>query len=210
MTTTRAQLQRQWRELRLTAVPMRWGFGERFGSVGELVQGCGAAMLLPALVRAQQAGDVLAGHLVVQLLAPRLDRMARTDPCHELGDYVAELWLVLRTFPVEARRGVAASLCLDTLKAVTRQHRHASAPLPDEVEQHGWGGRPVLHVLAAARERKLIDEATWGALRAVYVEGRPSQEAGEVLGMTATTVRWRCSKGIRTLASHARELAWAA
>ena len=45
------------------------------------------------------------------------------------------------------------------------------------------------------------------AMSAVYVEGWRSHEAGPRLGITAENVRWRCSRGVRTLALHAAELA---
>ena len=83
------------------------------------------------LLAAQQAGDTLAGRIVLQALLGKLVRFALSDADASLDDYLAAAWERIATYPLTTRRSsVAANLALDTLKAVKREQRRAAPPPP--------------------------------------------------------------------------------
>lgn len=162
---------------------------------------------LLALLSLHRTGDELAGRAVVQAMLPKMVLMARSDAAATLEDYLAHLWVRIATYPVARRpHRVAANLALDTLKAVRAAGRaqRSSSVLPGP-----WVPDPVADataVLDAGVRLGVIDELTRRTLVTVYVEGRTSAAAGEVLGVSADAVRWRCSKGVRALRKVAPEL----
>ena len=206
MTTTRVRFENQWRSLASEPVPREWSAlqAQTLTEVMLLARQDGPAR---DLVVWHLHGDALAGHVLLHAALPLLDRMARRDPCHELGDYVSEFWLRLSSYPVDRRpRRVLANLSLDALKVVTRDHRRRHRALPEEASCPE--PEPSLaEVLQAAEELRLLGARDVRAMSAVYVEGWRSHEAGPRLGITAENVRWRCSRGARTLAAHVAELA---
>jgi hypothetical protein len=213
MTTTKGRFDHQWAALRGHEAPASW---VEMGLPPTPSAAFAAARHDPRVVSGLAArhlcGDELAGRVLIQLALPRLDVMARRDPCHELGDYVGEFWLRLACYPLQRRPSkVMANLTLDTLKSVTREHRRRPLVQDDLVQDDLAGGNtPRLdarRVIQAATDLRLIDERTLRVLREVYLEGWPSREAGERLGMSAESVRWRCSHGVRALARHAKALA---
>ena len=167
--------------------------------------------VLGRLLVLRAAGESLAGRVVLQaLLGPIVLAARRTGrPCHE---FLAELWCRICTYPVHRRRhGIAASLVLDTRKAVRTAGRAAIAFDPAQLDllsaperSAGAGVAPTAaDVLAAARSLGLIDDRTRDTLTAVYREGLASAEAAASLGSTPTAVRWRNSWALRRLAAHA-------
>ncbi|WP_168207310.1 RNA polymerase sigma factor [Microlunatus elymi] len=180
---------------------------------------------LGAGVRRRSPGGELAGRIVLQTMLGKLVTMARRDHRHRIEDYVGQLWARIGSYPLVHRpRRIAANLALDTLKQVTRDASTASgsiATLPlsaRELELAGFGRSGTeevtdlnaRRVLRAAAELELIDEATRNLLLSVYVEVLSSAEAGRRFGLTAETVRFRCSRAIRKLAAHAAVIAEAA
>ncbi|MDO5535299.1 MAG: hypothetical protein Q4F65_11685 [Propionibacteriaceae bacterium] len=168
---------------------------------------------LLALLERQGAGSQQAGRIVVQALLPKLVLMAVRDPDADLDDYLGALWITLATYPLARRpRRVAANLVLDTLKAV-KGTRPRAVPMGEVVVPAG-GAAAVLDPLAEASavldagvRLGLIDDLTCWTLRTVYVAGRSSRAASEVLGVSPESVRWRCSKGVRALRAAADALA---
>ncbi|HJV15744.1 MAG TPA: hypothetical protein VJ625_17795, partial [Propionibacteriaceae bacterium] len=80
--------------------------------------------LLAALLTEASRGDRLAGRVVLQVLIGRMVRMAQRDPRSSVDDYLAALWCVINSYPFSRRPvRIAANLSLDTLKAVSSEHR---------------------------------------------------------------------------------------
>ena len=162
----------------------------------------GDPWLLALVARAQQ-GEQLAGRVVVQAVVRLLAKMARGDERLTVNDLVSALWVRIAVYPVDRRvTSVVANLVLDAKKDVLAEARPLR-PLgtPDET------GVSARALLVEATELAIISEDLRVALDAVYVEGLTSEEAGRHLGLTATTVRWRCSVGRRRLAAAKNRLA---
>ncbi len=80
--------------------------------------------VLAALLTEVAIGDQLAGRVVLQALIGRMVRMAQRDPRAGIDDYLARLWCVINSYPLSRRPvRIAANLSMDTLKAVSREHR---------------------------------------------------------------------------------------
>jgi hypothetical protein len=80
--------------------------------------------VLAALLAEVSLGDQLAGRVVLQALVGRMVRMAQRDPHASIDDYLARLWCAIGSYPLERRpERIAANLSMDTLKAVSREHR---------------------------------------------------------------------------------------
>ena len=207
LSRTLARLNDEWLDLQFTPVPSSWCLPTRVGTLGDAfarVPHDPDAVLL-ALLTAQAAGDDLAGRVVVQAMVPKLVRMAVRDDGATFDDYLAALWVRVATYPVHRRpQRVAANLALDTLKTVKGTRTHPPRALPAVVVPDPLADATV--VLDAGVRLGAIDGLTRKTLEAVYVEGRTSRAAGDVLGMSADTVRWRCSKGVRALRAVAGDL----
>lgn len=171
------------------------------------------------------AGDQLAGRAVLQAMLGKLVRMARVDPQAGLDDYVAALWIRIRTYPLTQRpRRVAANLALDTLKSVRRETRHgrgaAVTPYPPEVfvtGMHGTGPAATpegelsaARLIATAARLGLVKPQVEAVLTSVYAEGLSGRDAALRHGTTAEMIRYHCSTAVRRLARHADALAEAA
>jgi DNA-directed RNA polymerase specialized sigma24 family protein len=187
--------------------------------------------VLGALLAEASLGDQLASRVVLQALIGRLVRMAQRDPRASFDDYLARLWCAIESYPLERRPArIAANLSMDTLKAVSREHRWmgrgdvtpwpSSELLEELLPPTGLDGtrydspQPVdmeaRRVLEAGTTLGLIDDSAVALLRSVYVDGLTSTEAARRLNTSAGMVRARCSKVIRKLAIHSVELADAA
>lgn len=183
------------------------------------------------------AGDHLAGRIVLQTMLGKVVTMAVRDRQHAVEDYVGQLWARIGSYPLARRpRRIAANLALDTLKAVTRDTAtpgHATtvpvttselelAGLAQTYAPGGPSGESVpgsadqvadltaRRVLRTAERLGLIDEQTRRLLVSVYADGLSSADAAVRHGLTAATVRFRCSKAIRRMAQHAMSIAEAA
>lgn len=160
--------------------------------------------ILASLVTLVQHGDALATRLLLQALLPKLVTFATTDVA-DFDDYLASLWLVARSYPL-ARRPyrIAANLALDARRLVRLGWRPGPSGTP-----YGRRGDPYREaraatdrLLAAARDRGLIDETAQVLLRSVYREGFNSAETARRAASTPTSVRWRCSKAVQMLQRH--------
>ncbi|MDN5572168.1 MAG: hypothetical protein L0G22_13100 [Propionibacteriaceae bacterium] len=195
------------------AVPAAWVLacrslpeGAWVAEVPDLVRTDPDAILL-GLLRLHRTGDQLAGFAVMAAMLSKAVRMALRDAEADLADYLAALWERVATYPVDSRpRRVAANLALDTLKTV----KSALACRDTAVWQPAGADDPepdAAAVLDAGLRLGLIDPVTRRTLDCVYVQGRSSRAAASELGTSSDTVRWRCSKGVRALRTHALDLA---
>jgi DNA-directed RNA polymerase specialized sigma24 family protein len=183
--------------------------------------------VLAALLTEVSLGDQLAGRVVLQALIGRMVRMAQRDPRAGIDDYLARLWSAIGNYPLERRPArIAANLSMDTLKAVSREHRlmgrgdvtlwPSSEFLEEMLPPAGLDGsrydspQPVdmeaRRVLEAGIHLGLMDDSALALLRSVYVEGLTSMEVARRLNTSAGMVRARCSKVVRVLATHSVEL----
>jgi DNA-directed RNA polymerase specialized sigma24 family protein len=187
--------------------------------------------VLAALLAEVSIGDQLAGRVVLQALIGRMVRMAQRDPRSGIDDYLAQLWSAINDYPLSRRPvRIAANLSMETLKAVSREHRWmgrgdvtfwpSSESLEELLEPATLGGSPgdlpppvdveVLQVLEASSSLSLIDDSDAALLRGIYADGMTGREAARRFHTSASMVRVRCSKAAKRLAAHAVELADAA
>jgi hypothetical protein len=193
-------------------------------SLAKINSDCVLAALLAEVAR----GDQLAARVVLQTLLGRMVRMAQRDPRSSIDDYLAHLWCVIISYPLDRRPArIAANLSMDTLKAVSREYRwfvrgevtlcpssesldellpladveggHDDSPPQVEVE--------VCQVLQAGSALSFIDDSATALLHSVYVDGLPSRAVAVRFHTSVGMVRVRCRKAIRQLAAHAIELA---
>ncbi len=216
--STAARLAREWATIGDTDLPPLWrdqpelSGGHTLGHVLGSIHGATADGVLICLVTLLQAGDRLAGRVVLQALMGKLVCLAARDRLHRLDDYVAQIWLTMASYPVAARpRSVAANLALDTRKAIWAERPREvvcepavvvalNAPSPACEEPDGD------QVLRRAKLLGLLDGRAVAILRSVYLEGMPGRVAAVRHTTTETAIRWRCSKSLRVLAAHADEL----
>lgn len=204
------KLNTEWSDLQDTRLT---GLGVTAREAMEAIRADPDPMLL-RLIDAGNGGDNLARRVIVQTLLGKLVLMAAKDPAAELGDYVAQLCVRIAGYPIlRRRRSVAANLVLDTLKAVKAEQlgNRALRPVEDAVleslAEPPAAQLSALEVLSQASELGLVNEHTRRVLAAVYLEGLNSSAAAERFGTTPEAVRWRCSKALRYLATHAEDLA---
>jgi len=224
-----AELNAEWRRLVHTerTVLLRWGTRrpclERQGSGPVSLDTLIADgrhrddEVLGALLGLTAEGEDLAGRVVLQALLASMVRMAARDPGAGLSDYVSHLWCRIRTYPLERRpRRIANNLELDTLKAICRERpRHVLVPAGLEelellMQRECRGDDPepeAPDVIRAGVAAGLIDRPTAAVLTTVYAEGLTGRQAAERHALSVDTVRWRCSRGLRTLAQHRDVLA---
>ncbi|MGA4669997.1 RNA polymerase sigma factor [Propionibacteriaceae bacterium Y1923] len=174
---------------------------------------------LVVLVTMAQGGDEEAGERVLSAMAFRLAAMARASQQTTLAQFVSAAWFVISGFNPARNHKVLTNLVLDCLKQVTRDRvsrwdeRTISHPDPDLWDlptRPSPTGRPeraeARAALDEARHLQLIDERTHQVLDAVYLGGLSSREAAARLGVNPDQVRYRCSRALRTLREHQREL----
>lgn len=149
-----------------------------------------------------------AGRIVWHSMLPKMRVMAARDPAATFEDYTGHLWLRLCTYPLTARPvRIAANLALDTLKAVKTDQARATPVAPAPIEPRPQPDEiTARRIIQAADELGLIDRETAWMLTVVYADGLSGQDAADRLGLTRTTVRYRCSRTLRRLREHAHEL----
>ena len=181
--------------------------------------------VLGALVRLAQAGEVLAGRAVVQLMLGKMVLMAQSqrrwniDFADAVSRFVVAMWEQIMCFPVATRsRRIASNLALDSLKQVTAGVARDSAAqvgVDDEEVERDRGydegvpaGIELLDVLARATARGVITQADACLLAKVYIQSdyRAGAEVAQELQMSRTDLRKRCSRLTHQLRSHADAL----
>jgi DNA-directed RNA polymerase specialized sigma24 family protein len=156
---------------------------------------------LAELIRAAQRGDDLAGRCVVQAVLGRLVAMARRDSRLDVDQLVGALWLRIRSYPLERRpRAIVSNLVLDARKDALAELRPLPVTPPAAPRRHAVAA----NLLVEAVRIGVIDAPIAEVMSSVYVLGLSGEAAARRHGVTPTTVRWRCSAGMRRLAQ-ARE-----
>ena len=158
---------------------------------------------LARLIAAAQAGDELAGRCVVQAVLGRLVAMARRDSRLCVDELVGALWLRILAYPLERRpRAIVSNLVLDARKDVVAELRPLPVSQPTEPRRHAVAA----NVLVEAVRIGIIDAPIAEVMSSVYVWGLSGEAAARRHGVTPTTVRWRCSAGMRRLAQAREQL----
>jgi hypothetical protein len=184
--------------------------------------------VLAALLTEVSRGDRLASRVVLQALIGRMVAMAQRDPCSTVEDYLAALWCVINTYPLSRRPvRIAANLSMDTLKAITCEHRwlrhgevmlwSSSESLEHLLEPAGldgcqYGSKPPIDlelrgVLETSSMLKLINDQEAALLQSIYADGMSGNRVARRFHISEGAVRVRCSTAVRRLAAHAVELA---
>ena len=149
---------------------------------------------LGQLIAATQKGDELAGRCVVQAVLGRLSSIAARDSRLSLDELVGALWLRVRSYPLDRRpRAIASNLVLDARKDTLREVRPLALVEPVQPRRHALAAR----VLEDAVRIGVIDSGIGEVMSSVYVLGLSGEAAALQHGVTPTTVRWRCSAGMR-------------
>lgn len=152
---------------------------------------------LARLIAAAQGGDEFAGRCVVQAVVGRLVAMARRDSRLGVDELVGALWLRILAYPLERRpRAIVSNLVLDARKDVLAELRPLPVSRPPEPRRHAVAA----NVLVEAVRIGVIDAPIAEVMSSVYVWGLSGEAAARRHGVTPTTVRWRCSAGMRRLA----------
>ena len=159
--------------------------------------------LLARLIAAAQAGDELAGRCVVQAVLGRLVAMSRRDSRLGLDELVGALWLRIRSYPLERRPlAIVSNLVLDARKDALAELRPLPLTPPPTPRRHAVAA----NLLVQAVKIGVIDAPIAEVMSSVYVLGLSGEAAAQRHGVTATTVRWRCSAGMRRLAQAREQL----
>ncbi len=157
---------------------------------------------LARLIAAAQGGDELAGRCVLQAALGRLVAMTRRDSRLDLDEVVGAAWLRIRTYPLDRRpRAILTNLVLDARKDTLAEQRPLPVTPPPTPRQHAAAA----DLLLEAQQIGVLNAPIADVMRSVYVLGLSGEAAAQRHGVTATTVRWRCSAGMRRLAG-ARDL----
>lgn len=186
---------------------------------------------LAALIGENHAGSELAGRVVLQTMLGKMIKMADRDRSASLDDYVSHLWLVIRAYPLAARRhGIASNLALDTLKAVVAEDpaRRAKVTLTLissegvldwakaqerrrlTLDHNGLARLTADRTITEAWRRGLIDQRGRDVLTSIYADELSGRQAALRLQLSCVMVRYVCSRTVRNLAAHRGELAAAA
>jgi hypothetical protein len=208
-------LNREWNDvLADRPVPSWWyeqapAAPESLGAVLAAIPG-DADGVLGRLLRLNAGGARLAGRVVVQAMIGKMVRFAAADPDNTVGDYLAELWLVIQGYPLTRRpQRIAANLALDTRRRVRAERAAGTSVDPGSFDE--WPQEPAdidaATVVRTARQLGLLDPGSGACLGAVYALGLRSHEAAAQLAISADLVRWRNARSIRVLARHRTLLA---
>jgi hypothetical protein len=182
---------------------------------------------LGALLTEVSRDDELAGRAILQAMLGKLVRMAQADEYSGIDDYVAVMWCQIRTYPLASRpRKIAANLVLDTLKQVTNERRmllrrtvrlwppsvqldiaHEAALRRDSLDhQRRIADLTANELLNSAAQLGLLGGQSEEILSKVYADGLSSEATAHLLQISAGSVRVRCSRAVKVLARHRRQL----
>ena len=187
--------------------------------------------VLRALLTEVSKGDELAGRVVLQAMIGRMVRMAIRDPKASIDEYISALWCQIQNYPLASRPNrVAANLSMDTFKSLRREQRwllhYEILQWPPQmfVDELGSGTEATWNldgteakddvsardILQAGCRHNLIDSETQILLENIYLEGLDPRAVSRRYRSTPGAVRVRCSRAVRKLADHARDLVEAA
>lgn len=183
--------------------------------------------ILLALLRLTQAGEQLAGRILVQQMLPRLASLRWTikTPIATSADYrhcqdrvhiiVATFWEIVATYPVERRpTRVAANLALDTLGHVCRIADRSPDLLPHEPIDEGEllnRHAPQHPQLAAEQAEEMPAILRWATdtgvlttqaahlLNDIYAQGEAPLDYSRRTGISHASVKQQCLRAKRRL-----------
>lgn len=205
----------EWAELVAVSGPVVAAWAERESALAEaadfadLLPAISAApdAVLAALLRLGADGEGLAHRVVLQaLLGKAVAVSAGRDEV--FAEAVSELWLAIAEYPLPRRpRSIAANLSWTLRRRLTAAVTpELPRPVAAVVAGFEQGEPSAGETLAMARSLRLIDELDHRTLSLVYIAGLSSARAGEVLGVSAELVRYRCSRTLRRLAARSHLL----
>lgn len=154
---------------------------------------------LGALLRLGFEGESLARRVVMQALLGKLVLLSKGRP-EWFDEAVSALWVAIAEYPLHRRPQAIVSNLLWTLRRELRPPVSVLMPVAPAEQT----AEETLH---AAMTLRLINDETLRTLWLVYILGLSSDRAGAVLGISAETVRYRCSRDLRRLAGRAPLLA---
>lgn len=154
---------------------------------------------LAALIQLGLDGEGLARRVVLQSQLGKVVVLSK-GRSEWFDDAVSALWVAIAEYPLKRRPHAIAANLLWTLRRELRPAASVLMPIAP-VEQTA---EETLH---AAMSLRLIDDEALRTLWLVYILGLSSARAGAVLGVSAETIRYRCSRDLRRLAGRAPLLA---
>ncbi|WP_394276238.1 hypothetical protein [Luteococcus sp.] len=180
---------------------------------------CQPNEVLLFLVREAQAGNTLAGRIIIQTMIGKLIRMsisgrARSIPSADM-DLVASLWERVMTLPLSGRlNNVAARLALDTLnltqhlwsrEEISRLSPEVATKLVfDVAPDTGDDDLRAADVLAMGEQWLSDDDAE--VMRLLYGQGASVAEVAARLEVSPQKIYRRRQVGLSVLRDHADEL----
>lgn len=154
---------------------------------------------LSALLQLGLDGEGLAHRVVLQALLGKVVLLSKGRP-EWFDEAVSTLWVAIAEYPLHRRPRAIATTLLWTLR---RELRPAVAGLMPVVPVEPTAEE----TLQTAMTLRLIDDEALRTLWLVYILGLSSNRAAAVLGVSAETIRYRCSRDLRRLAGRAPLLA---
>lgn len=177
--------------------------------------------ILGVLLRRAQAGEHLAGRIVLQAMLGKLIRMANSGRARGVDtagdDLVTMMWDRIMTLPADGRRkNLAASLALDTLSGAQRfWDRNIEIP-PDDIRltySTEWEPEPQVSedldahaIVEVAADLAWVTPSDAEVLRGLYQEGLSVAQVAQTLEMSSITVYRRRKSGLNALRSRAADL----
>ena len=175
-----------------------------------------------ALLRLTQQGQALAGRILLQLMLPKLGRialrMAARDADTLWGEdrrqlVVAEFWDIITNYAVDRRtNAVPVKLALDTLHRCTMKQpwRHQEFPSDDaaafidrhptrEHDHHSDEPIRLSDVVSWGVKQSVISQDDADLMVSIYVDEEKPQQAADRLKVSADVIRKRCSRARQRL-----------
>jgi hypothetical protein len=155
-------------------------------------------LVLGELIEACQAGDALAGRVIVQALLPKVILMSTSNPYPPVEHILSALWIRIARYRLDKRpRSIAANLVLDARKdAVAEcQVRVTVPPHHDGTDDI----QVVAEIIDTAIHLGLATPQSLSIVKKVYMDGMPSSQVAQFYHMTPDAVRRRCCDTIRRL-----------
>lgn len=172
---------------------------------------------LVALVRIYQAGNQLAGRIVLQAMLPAINRIVANRSVDDQQSVLAEFWIVLSTINVtDATTRIAANLKLSTLRGITRPARPDAEVLyadpltwhaPDERDQVADIDTPdIADVIAWARHINAITNDEAAILTYAYAGPHTdyTRPLAAHLAITPEAAKKRCTRAREKLINAVR------
>ena len=176
--------------------------------------------VIPVLIRQCQDGTELAGRVVLQALLSKMILMASSGQARgnpdSIGDMVATMWLLIRTFPLESSTSTtwAGRLTLDCLK---RTHAHwaqdTSPAIPTTVAMQLAAPDvaepevvPARDVITLASAQGWLDATEEAVMTRLFCDELTVQETTQNLALSRATMFRKRRAALDSLRDHADDL----